>query len=122
MSKYKEEILNIVLREGYHPTADGILSEMRSRNSKISQASVYNNLNALEQQGFIVRLTSGDGPDRFDGTKRHDHAVCINCGEYSDLSVHDLTGEIEGLLGQPIVSYELKINYLCEKCRKTGIK
>lgn len=120
MPKYRKQILDIVLREGYHPTAEQVFMEMKRENPGIAQASVYNNLNSLEQQGLIIRLTGVGGPDRFDGTRRHDHAVCVGCGELFDVEMPDLTAEIEKTVGQPIISYALRINYLCENCRKAA--
>ena len=53
MSKYSEEILEIVLNSKDHLTAEQIYLEMKRRNSKISQATIYNNLNALTSAGKI---------------------------------------------------------------------
>ena len=78
MSKYSDMILNIVLREGYHPTAEQVFMEMR----------------------------------------RHDHAFCVGCGELCDVEMRDMTPDIEKSFGQPVISYVLRINYLCENCRK----
>lgn len=118
MSKYSDMILNIVLREGCHPTAEQVFMEMKQQAPGIAQASVYNNLNSLERQGLIIRLPGVGGPDRFDWTRRHDHAFCVGCGELCDVEMRDITPDIEKSFGQPVISYVLRINYLCENCRK----
>ena len=47
MSKYGDEILDIILNSTQHPTAEQIFMEMKKKNSKIVQATVYNNLKTL---------------------------------------------------------------------------
>ena len=43
MSKYGDEILDIILKSTEHPTAEQIFMEMKKKNSKIVQATVYKN-------------------------------------------------------------------------------
>ena len=47
MTKYAQQILDLVLCSTEHPTAEQIFLQMKQENSKIAQATVYNNLNAL---------------------------------------------------------------------------
>ena len=47
MTKYAQQILDLVLCSTGHPTAEQIFLQMKQENSKIAQATVYNNLNAL---------------------------------------------------------------------------
>lgn len=118
MSKYGEEILDIVLKSTEHPTAEMIFMEMKKRNSKIVQATVYNNLKTLVESGKIIRISQPGFPDRFDNTSRHDHIICSLCGAISDIRLSDLTSSIEAQLGHKIDSYDLRINYRCENCRE----
>lgn len=118
MSKYGDEILDIILKSTEHPTAEMIFMEMKKRNSKIVQATVYNNLKTLAESGKIIRISQPGFPDRFDNTSRHDHIICSLCGAISDIRLSDLTSSIEDQLGHKIDSYDLRINYRCENCRK----
>lgn len=118
MSKYGEEILDIVLKSTEHPTAEMIFMEMKKRNSKIVQATVYNNLKTLVESGKIIRISQPGFPDRFDNTSRHDHIICSLCGAISDIRLSDLTSSIEAQLEHKIDSYDLRINYRCENCRE----
>ena len=56
MTKYAEQILDLVLRSAEHPTAEQIFWQMKQKNPKIAQATVYNNLNALVADGKLIRL------------------------------------------------------------------
>ena len=56
MTKYAQQILDLVLCSTEHPTAEQIFLKMKQENSKIAQATVYNNLNALVADGKLIRL------------------------------------------------------------------
>lgn len=117
MTKYGEQILTIVMRKGEHPTAEQVFMEMKANNPKIAQGTVYNNLNALVDEGRIIRISEPGFPDRFDNTTRHDHMVCIKCGRLADVKLPDFTKEIERNSGEKIISYDLRIRYICPECR-----
>ena len=117
MTKYGEQILTIVMRKGEHPTAEQVFMEMKVNNPKIAQGTVYNNLNALVDEGKIIRISEPGFPDRFDNTTRHDHMVCIKCGRFADVKLPDFTEEIERNSGEKIISYDLRIRYICPECR-----
>ena len=118
MTKYAQQILDLVLCSIEHPTAEQIFLQMKQENSKIAQATVYNNLNALVADGKLLRLSQPGAPDRYDNTTRHDHLICTCCGALADFKFTDLTHDIEAALGARIQSYDLRIHYLCPACRK----
>lgn len=118
MAKYAEQILDLVLRSAEHPTAEQIFWQMKQKNPKIAQATVYNNLNALVADGKLIRLPQPGSPDRYDNTTRHDHLICTRCGALTDFRFTDLTRDIESALGARIRSYDLRIHYVCPACRK----
>ena len=117
LTKYGEQILTIVMRKGEHPTAEQVFMEMKANNPKIAQGTVYNNLNTLVDEGRIIRISEPGFPDRFDNTTRHDHMVCIKCGRLADVKLPDFTEEIERNSGEKIISYDLRIRYICPECR-----
>lgn len=117
LTKYGEQILTIVMRKGEHPTAEQVFMEMKANNPKIAQGTVYNNLNALVDEGRIIRISEPGFPDRFDNTTRHDHMVCIKCGRLADVKLPDFTEEIERNSSEKIISYDLRIRYICPECR-----
>lgn len=118
MTKYAEQILDLVLRSAEHPTAEQIFWQMKQKNPKIAQATVYNNLNALVADGKLIRLPQPGSPDRYDNTTRHDHLICTRCGALTDFRFTNLTRDIESALGARIRSYDLRIHYVCPACRK----
>ena len=70
MTKYAQQIFDLVLCSTEHPTSEQIFLQMKQENSKIAQATVYNNLNALIADGKLIRLSQPGAPDRYDNTTR----------------------------------------------------
>lgn len=118
MRKYAEMILELVNQSKEHMTAEQLFLELKKAEPKVVQATVYNNLNALCQNGLIRKLSIENSPDRYDKIKKHDHLVCRKCGTLSDINFEDLTKNLEKQLGEGILSYDLKVFYLCPKCRE----
>lgn len=117
MSKYAKLILQLINESSGHMTAEQIFLELKKTEPKVVQATVYNNLNMLHREGLIRKVSMEGSPDRYDKIKKHDHLVCKKCGALSDISFHDLTEGLEEQLGEGILSYDLKVFYLCPKCR-----
>lgn len=118
MTRYAKQILELINRSGRHMTAEQLYLELKKTEPKIVQATVYNNLNALCQEGLIRKLSIEGSPDRYDKILRHDHLVCKMCGALSDITFQDMTADLEKQLGEGILSYDLKVFYLCPKCRE----
>lgn len=118
MTKYAKLILELVSQSKEHMTAEQLFLELKKKEPKVVQATVYNNLNTLYKEGLIRKLSVEGSPDRYDKIRRHDHLVCKRCGALSDISFEDLTNDLEKQLGEGILSYDLKVFWLCPKCRK----
>ena len=118
MSRYAELILELINQSQGHMTAEQIFLELKKTEPRIVQATVYNNLNALCQEGLIRKLSLEGSPDRYDKILRHDHLVCRKCGAQSDADFGNLTAQLERQLGEGIFSYDLRVFYLCPMCRE----
>lgn len=118
MGRYAELILELVNQSQGHMTAEQIFLELKKTEPKVVQATVYNNLHTLWQEGLIRKLSLENSPDRYDKIRKHDHLVCRKCGALSDFHFRDLTGNLERQLGGGVLSYDLKVYYFCPKCRE----
>ncbi|WP_273524642.1 Fur family transcriptional regulator [Mailhella massiliensis] len=116
--RYEKSILDIVHTANTHMTAEQVFLALKQRFPSVVLATVYNNLNSLLQQGKIRKISVEGRADRYDGNTRHDHLVCLRCGELQDISLADITAELERQTGFPIEGYDLKVRYLCPRCRK----
>ena len=108
MTKYGKKILEIVSSSHSHMTAEEIFDVLRQTYPTVVLATVYNNLNRLWQDD-LIRKVSVEG---------HDHLVCKQCGRLLDIDLGDLTKQLEKKAGLSILSYDLKLTYLCEDCKK----
>ena len=119
MTKQRRLILEIIAQSKDHLTAEEIFLKARATMPSIAVGTVYRNLNVLCDQGFIGRISVINQPDRFDSKPdRHHHLICSRCGKITDICLRDLTEPIENKLGQKILSYDLRIRYICPACRE----
>lgn len=117
MTKYAKLIMEIIHQSKGHLTAEQIFLELKKSAPKVVQATIYNNLNTLCEEGKIRKMSIEGSPDRYDKIQKHDHLVCKKCGALFDRQFDDLTKNLEEQLGEGIISYDLKVFYLCAKCR-----
>lgn len=118
MTKYAKKILEIVEQSNEHMTAEQVFMELRRSCPKVVLATVYNNLNRLWQEERIRKVSVEGMPDRYDRILRHDHLLCKECGRLLDIDLGDMTAQLEEKAGASILSYDLKLVYLCDECRK----
>lgn len=122
MTKYAKKILEIVETSRSHLTAEQVFAQLRETYPTVVLATVYNNLNRLWEEDRIRKISVEGTADRYDRIMRHDHLVCRKCGRLLDVDLGDLTAQLEQKAGVPILSYDLKLTYLCEACRKQSQK
>lgn len=122
MTKYAQQILDIINTCSDHLTAAQIYLRLKASNSKIVLATVYNNLNLLCEQDRIRKVSLEGYPDRYDKIVKHDHLVCKKCGALSDICLSDLTAQLQKQIPEEIISYDLKVNYICPSCRSKAEK
>ena len=118
MTKYAKQLLELINQSKEHLSAEQLFLELKKTEHKVVLATVYNNLNVLYQEGRIRKISTEGSPDRYDKIQKHDHLVCRKCGALSDINLVDLTKNLENQLGEGILSYDLKVFYLCPKCTK----
>lgn len=118
MNKNAQVILEIINASTEHLTAEQIYRRLIADSSKMVLATVYNNLTQLCAQGLIRKVSTEGCPDRYDKIVRHDHLVCRKCGKLKDIYLNDLTEQLQPQIKEEWISYDLKINYICQECRK----
>jgi Fe2+ or Zn2+ uptake regulation protein len=69
-----------------HPTAEEVYHHVRRQEPKISLATIYKALDALVAAGLLTKITSADGPSRYDCRgDAHYHLYCQDTGQLYDL-------------------------------------
>ena len=119
MTKQRAAVLEVIREGKRHLTAEEIFTEAKKKLPGISRATVYNNLHALVADREIRRITGEDASDRYDSSYiPHGHLFCTGCQRVADFNVPTFTETLEQIVGEEIESYELKVRYLCEACRR----
>lgn len=118
MTTYAKMILELINTTSEHFTAEQIYLKLKDTAPKIVLATVYNNLNTLHSEGYIRKVSVEGQPDRYDRIVPHDHLICKKCGRLSDISLEDLTAKLQAQLEPEILSYDLKIAYICPACKE----
>ncbi len=119
-SRQRDSIKNFLMTRTDHPTAETIYENLRREYPKISLGTVYRNLSLLTEIGEIQTISTGVGPDRFDGNMEpHYHFICKQCGRVIDLEMQGI--DHINLLAQhgfsgTIESHTVFFSGRCEKC------
>ena len=121
-SRQREAIKEFLAARTDHPTADTVYTNLREKFPNISLGTVYRNLTLLAEIGEILKISTGDGADRFDGhTSPHHHFICQECQCVMDLDMENIDS-IMSIAGKnfdgKISSYVLLFQGVCEDCMK----
>ena len=118
MTKQRELVKNIVNSSFGHPTAEDIITEARKIMPDIAVGTVYRNLAMLTESGEIRKIEIPNAPSRFDRNYiYHEHLICSVCGEIKDVHLDGLKKYLEDNIKENIVSYNLTLYYICDKCK-----
>lgn len=119
-TKQRTLVLDAVRNRCDHPTAEEIYLDVRSRDGKISRATVYRNLRLLEQTHAIT-CVKAPGGDRFDlRLDAHCHVVCTECGAVIDATVPydaEADASVAQATGYAIASHSTIFEGLCPTCQ-----
>lgn len=105
-----------------HFTAEELLALCRRTDPRVSRATVYRTLQALEDAGFVEGMDSHLGGRRFEhvlGHEHHDHMVCTACGEileFRDDQLEALQEAAARRMGFTIESHSLRLYGRCRSC------
>lgn len=108
-------ILEVLDNSDEHPDAARIFERAVAINSRISLATVYRTMKALEESGAIERHAFAGGPARFEQAREgehHDHLIDLDTGqviEFANPTIEALQEEIAARLGYEIVHHRLEI-------------
>lgn len=85
-SRQREAIRQNLMNRYDHPTAETVYMDIKEDFPNISLGTVYRNLSLLSDLGEIQKITTGAGPDRFDGNPNpHCHFQCRACVAVLDI-------------------------------------
>lgn len=121
-SRQRESIKNFLAGRKDHPTAETIYTYLRETQPRLSLGTVYRNLALLTELGEIRKISTGDGPDHFDGDiSQHHHFICDNCHQMIDLemdSIDEIIDKASENFGGRLEGYVTIFHGICEDCIK----
>ena len=122
-SKQREMIKDFLMSRHDHPTADVVYMNVRQLNPNISLGTVYRNLTLLSELGEIQKISTGLGPDRFDGNPHpHCHFQCKKCFGVLDIpfeSEMDLNSLAAKHFPGIIEGHHIQFYGFCPDCMET---
>ena len=120
-SRQREAIKNFLMTRKDHPTADVVYANVRQEYPNISLGTVYRNLSLLAELGEIMKISTGSGPDRFDGNPLpHYHFLCRKCDGGSDLEMENvdiITEKANEKFGGIVEGHMTYFYGVCENCK-----
>ncbi|MBO5373084.1 MAG: transcriptional repressor [Lachnospiraceae bacterium] len=125
-SRQRESIKEYLDTHRTHPTAETVYLDIKQEFPNISLGTVYRNLNLLADMGEILRLSSGNGPDHYDGnTAPHCHFMCNECGKVLDIDIEP-QDQLDKLAGKhfagKITGHVTQFFGLCPECNNSKQK
>ncbi len=114
-------ILETVVNNPIHPTADMVYSQLKADNPNLSLGTVYRNLNLLSEMGLLRKIAVPDGSDRFDGRlDSHYHIICDKCARVLDIELNEsgFDKHVEDTTGYKITSLDVVVKGICPECQK----
>lgn len=113
------EVLDHAFEYKGHFAADELYVRMKSHDSGISRATVYNTLELLANCDLLTKRNFGENKTFYEATfgkVSHDHLICMNCGaikEFSSPKIAKLVEEISAELNFTSSGYSFNIYGIC---------
>mgnify|MGYP002064354856 FL=1 len=122
MTRQRKVILEELLKQNSHPSADEIYQIVRRRMPRISLGTVYRNLEVLASMGKIQKLELSGALKRYDwNTNKHYHIRCLHCDRVDDAPIaplNRLENDLYGATVFEIIGHNLEFTGLCPECSK----
>ena len=120
-TKQRKIVLETVRSHTDHPTAITIYEEIHAVDRRISQGTVYRNLNCLSEDGEILHIKV-PGADRYDlRTDLHYHIICVKCGKVIDIPygyLSDPDEKVANVTGYKVFRHRAVFEGICPGCKK----
>lgn len=116
-------VLRALMDGPTHPTADELLTTVRTMAPDVHASTVYRNLEELERLGVVVHTHLGHGAATYHlAAEAHGHLVCERCGlaleAPQDLVDHMARGAMQQL-GFVLRPYHFAVLGLCATCARS---
>jgi Fur family ferric uptake transcriptional regulator len=110
LSKQRRFILELLWQEQEHLSAREIYDRLNRQGKDIGHTSVYQNLDALSEQGIIECIEKSDGRLYGNISDPHSHVNCLDTHQILDVHVHlpeEIIRQVEEKTGVKITEYTI---------------
>jgi Fur family ferric uptake transcriptional regulator len=117
-------ILDEIIRWHKHFEADSLLIHLKTKNKKISRATIYRTLELLVDCGLVKKVTFNTAQawyEQVSGFSNHDHFICEQCGkiiEFYDASINRIHEHLRAKYGLDVLHYTYHLHGLCAACKR----
>ena len=112
----RKMILDSIVKYG-HATVKDIIKDLNDHDFPISVATVYRNLEALEDSNLIQRISLNLKEDYYEITQRdHDHFVCTHCHQIFDVPKRNHFESFKDEEGNKVLSQSVTYYGICSGC------
>ncbi len=117
MTAQRLAILEYLVRDKIHPTADQISTELNRHFPRASRATIYNTLHALRDASLVREIYINDAVARYDANLApHYHFVCRACGKLEDVAPLAAGEMPQPAAGYTVEVYEIVLRGVCAAC------
>ena len=106
-----------------HPSPESLFQQVKDDLPRLSLATVYKTLDALEKAGLISQVAINNETKRYDANLDfHHHLICTECRSVTDFVDDSLSSTQLGEAGNGFLPKEVKIQILgtCAACQKAA--
>lgn len=118
-------ILQYLLNNHDHPSAETIYQMIQDKGLNISLATIYKNLNQLVSLNIVKAIQDSDDLTHYDlNNKTHYHLICKNCGKIIDANYPEFEYDEQKMLntaynqGFTDLTSDINIYGICSQCQK----
>ncbi|MCU0549796.1 MAG: transcriptional repressor [Leptolyngbya sp. Prado105] len=110
LSRQRRFILELLWQDQEHLSAREIYDRLNRQGKDIGHTSVYQNLEALSEQGIIECIERSDGRLYGNISDAHSHVNCINTQQILDVHIQlpeEILKQVEAQTGVKITEYHI---------------
>ena len=110
LSRQRRYILELLWQQQEHLSARDIYDQLNRQGREIGHTSVYQNLEALSEQGIIECVERSDGRLYGHASASHSHVICTETQKIMDIHISlppEFLAEVEAKTGMNITDYRI---------------
>jgi len=114
-TKERTRLLDFILKQEGHFSADELLFAMQKADLKVSRATLYRSLSQMVEAGILSESDFGHGHTHYEialGSKPHVHLICTDTGEVREVHSQKLEDALSDLArkeGFKIKRYKIQV-------------